>query len=161
MRPEIRSRLPGAGRGATDAGLCGACGLGLVTSTLGRLRDPPWGHYGPCARCSLTPRVIARDTQARPGAERLAKGLARAAAERREARRPTSWPVISGDPEMGPPRDGPSGAAASAPAPVGALLPSLFWGVENERGTRPLERAAARWLSDNRIGGEKAALAGY
>ena len=25
-----------------------------VSRTPGRLRDPPWGHYDPCARCSLT-----------------------------------------------------------------------------------------------------------
>jgi len=30
----------------------GACGRGLRPAP-GRLREPPWGHYGPCARSSL------------------------------------------------------------------------------------------------------------
>ena len=48
---------PGAGEGGrADTRLCGACGSGLVSRALGRLRDPPWGHYGPCARCSLETR---------------------------------------------------------------------------------------------------------
>src|SRR5215213_381037 len=40
----------------------------------GRLRDPSWGYYGPCARCSLTARRDRRDTQARTGAELLPQG---------------------------------------------------------------------------------------
>ncbi len=33
-------------------GGCGACGRGLRLAP-GRLREPPWGYYGPCARSSL------------------------------------------------------------------------------------------------------------
>jgi hypothetical protein len=83
--------------------LCGACASGLVTPAPGRLRDPPWGYYGPCARCSLTARHDRRDTQAQPGAEASPKRRCREpqqSAERRGGRR--YWPVISGDPEMGP-----------------------------------------------------------
>jgi hypothetical protein len=43
--------------GQPGAGLCGACASGFVSRALGRLRDPPWGYYGPCARSSLTARV--------------------------------------------------------------------------------------------------------
>ena len=44
------------------------------------------------------------------------------------------WPVISGDPEIGLAARRATGAAASAPAPVGALLPSHFSGNGNRRG---------------------------
>jgi hypothetical protein len=52
----------------------GACAVGLVSLPPGRLRNPPWGYYGPCARCSLTARPDRRDAQARPGAEASPQG---------------------------------------------------------------------------------------
>src|SRR5256886_13512467 len=56
-----------------------------------------------------------------------------AAAERREARRSAIRPVISGDPEMGPIARRTIGCGASAPAPVGALLPSFFGEEKKDR----------------------------
>ncbi len=43
----------------------------------GRLRDPTWGYYGPCARSSLTAPVHRGDTQARTEAAASLKGDAR------------------------------------------------------------------------------------
>ena len=52
-------------------------------------------------------------------------------AERRAGRRIRL--VISGDPEMDLTARQVTGCGASAPAPVGALLPS-FWGAESDEG---------------------------
>ena len=49
---------------------------------------------------------------------------------------PRHGPVISGDPEMGLTARRATGCGASAPAPVGALLPSFFPGVEMDKGIR-------------------------
>src|SRR5205814_3795914 len=60
--------------------LCGACALGLVTPALGRLRDPPWGHYDPCARSSLhgdAPTCASQE--ARTGAEKCRSRASRGA----------------------------------------------------------------------------------
>ena len=54
-RPEIR--LGGPGQMRKRICLRGARASGLVSRALGRLRDPPWGYYGPCARSSLTARL--------------------------------------------------------------------------------------------------------
>src|SRR2546423_14870656 len=68
-----------------------------------------------------------------------------AAAERREARRSAIRPVISGDPEMGPLARRTIGCGASAPAPVGALLPLIFSGSGKQtRGTRSPARNRRR-----------------
>ena len=115
--------------------LRGACAVSLVSSPPGRLRDPPWGHYGPCARCSLTAPVHRGDTQARTGAEANAKSIRREpqqSVERRAGSR--HGPVISGDPEMDPTARRVTGCGVSAPAPVGALLPSIFLGAETDKG---------------------------
>jgi hypothetical protein len=56
-------------------------------------------------------------------------------AERRAG--PRQGPVISGDPEMGPLARRTTGCGASAPAPVGALLPSIFWERNETRAPRP------------------------
>ena len=115
--------------------LCGACGSGLVSQALGRLRDPPLGHYDPCARCSLTARPDRRDTQARTGAESPVK----AGGESR-SRTPRGAPGPRHG--LGPspairrwarPRGAPR-VRRSAPAPVGALLPSFFRGAEEDKG---------------------------
>src|SRR2546430_1679892 len=58
------------------------------------------------------------------------------------SRRPAIRPVISGDPEIGPLARRVTGCGASAPAPVGALLPH-FLGSRNGQGApgarRPLQ----------------------
>jgi hypothetical protein len=63
---------------------------------------------------------------------------------------PRHGPVISGDPEMGATARRVTGCGASAPAPVGALLPSFFWSGNRRRRkpARPFKRAAERWLDD-------------
>ena len=71
-----------------------------------------------------------------------------AAAGRREARRLAIRPVISGEPEMGATARRVTGCGASAPAPVGALLPSSLEERKGTRGTRPLptgRRSLAVW----------------
>src|SRR3954468_7731182 len=67
----------------------------------GRLRDPSWGYYGPCARCSLTARVHRRDTQARTGAEPEPKGAGESRSRAPRGERPGVPGRISGDPEIG------------------------------------------------------------
>ena len=61
---------------------------------------------------------------------------------------PRHGPVISGDPEMGPLARRARRCGASAPAPVGALLPSFSSGVETHDGQpAPSPKPAAeRWL---------------
>src|SRR4051812_39902277 len=72
-----------------------------------------------------------------------------AAAERREARRSAIRPVISGDPEMGPLARRTTGCGASAPAPVGALLPLIFSGSgkTDEGHPEPCEKPAGAALA--------------
>jgi len=82
-----------------------------VSRTPGRLRDPPLGHYDPCARSSLTAPVHRGDKRG-PELSHLRKRVARAAAERREARPArVMGRVISGAPEMGPTARRATGAA--------------------------------------------------
>src|SRR5947208_890137 len=52
-------------------------------------------------------------------------------------------PVISGDPEMDPAARRVIGCGVSAPAPVGALLPLIFWGAETDKGC-PLPSRSGR-----------------
>src|SRR5436305_1904259 len=83
-----------------------------------------------------------------------------AAAERRKARRWAIPPVISGGPEIGPLARRTIGCGASAPAPVGALLPLIFSGAENGQGapapipsgrrTRPTCRRTSRTAGSSR-----------
>src|SRR5262249_45815386 len=68
----------------------------------GRLRDPPWGHYDPCARSSLQTRFDRR--------EKRGPEPKNAAMERRKARRPRYG---RSSPPFGDglwPRGGPPGA---------------------------------------------------
>src|SRR5438132_13729855 len=80
--------------------LCGACAVSLVSSPPGRLRDPPWGHYDPCARSSLTARV----TSGHASADRSWANTERHSLEPQQSaeRRPGGRipPGISGDPEI-------------------------------------------------------------
>ena len=122
-----------------QANLCGARAVSLVSSPPGRLRDPSWGHYDPCARCSLTDRSDRRDTQARSGAEAKAERLLpRAAAGRREAQ-------PAGDPagHLRRPGDGSDREAdhgCGVPHQrLSALCPLIFseGSRKKTRGTRP------------------------
>ena len=144
--------------GQPDAGLCGACGLGLVTSTLGRLRDPPWGYYGPCARCSLRPPPDRRESKRGPELSHWRKLVARAAAGRREARRPASWAGHlrrSGD---GRDREARHRVRRFRTSACRRAAPLIFRGAENGHGApAPPSGPAERWLFDNRIGEEKTA----
>jgi hypothetical protein len=87
------------------------------------------GHYDPPARSWLIQgsqmnplRSVARERQ-----------MPQQSAERRAGLR--HWPVISGGfRRWVRPRGGPPGAAASAPAPVGALHPSLFGKQKQTKG---------------------------
>jgi hypothetical protein len=57
----------------------------------GRLREPPWGYYGPCARSSLTAQRTEKSAGTRkrgPKLRRMRRHSLRAAVERREARVP-------------------------------------------------------------------------
>src|SRR5215207_6662883 len=104
-----------SGPGRTKSSACAApAGLGLVSRTLGRLRDPPWGYYGPCARSSLdglAPMPV-------PGSADRSRKMPQQGADRRAG--PRHGPVISGDPEIGLAARQVTGCGASAPAPVGA-----------------------------------------
>jgi len=109
---------------------------------------PALGYYGPCARSSLDgngANAVFRKRGPEPK---------NAAAERREARRArVMGPVISGDPEIGPTATRTTGCGASAPAPVGALLPSFFCGSGERQWAPPLpKRAAERWLHTGHSG---------
>ena len=66
-----------------------------------------------------------------------------AAAERREARRPTLLAGDLRDPEIDPIARPGHGVRRSAPAPVGALLPS-FWGAEMDEGIRRPSKTGRR-----------------
>ena len=97
----------------------------------------------PPARSWLTATRIA-SPKARPDAVRKTP---QQGAERRAGLR--HWPVISGDPEMDPAARRVTRCGASAPAPVGALLPLTFFerSRRQTRGTRPLLNGPAkRWL---------------
>jgi hypothetical protein len=135
--------------------LCGACALGLVTPAPGRLRDPPWGHYDPCARCSLQTRPDRRGKRG-PELRHRPRRCPRAAAGRREARRPASWAGDLRRSEDRPFREvghrvrrfRTSACRRSAPL-------TFFRERKRTRGIRRprSNRAAERWLFDNRIGG--------
>jgi hypothetical protein len=115
----------------------------------GRLRDPPWGYYGPCARSSLTAPVHLGDTQARTEAEPWSrKAVARAAAQRREARRPASWAGDLRRPGDGPSREAGHGVRRFRTSACRRSAPLIFFGGGKQtRGTRPLPIGPAeRWL---------------
>ena len=111
---------------------------GGTTASCQELADDRWARFAP-------------STKARPDAGRRTP---QQSAERRAGLR--HWPVIFGDPKIGPLARRTIGCGASAPAPVGALLPSFFLGSGNGRRAPGalLKRAAERWLFDNRIGAD-------
>ena len=83
----------------------------------------------PPARSWLTAALEAM-LKARPGA---VVRTPQQSVERRAGLR--HWPVIFGRfPKIGPLARRTTGCGASAPAPVGALLPSFFWGTEKDKG---------------------------
>jgi len=141
---------PGVGGGGrAKVSLCGACGSGLVSRALGRLRDPPWGHYGPCARSSLETRPDRRETRG-PELRQRSKGVCREpqqGAERRAG--PRHGPVISGDPEMGATARRATGCGVPHQRLSALCSPRFFRGAEEgQRGTRPPRNGRAeRWLA--------------
>ena len=125
---------------------CGARGRGSHSPHPGGVGAPPGGTTVPCQELADDRRECA--AKARPDAGRRTP---QQSAERRAG--PRHWPVISGDPEIGPPARRATGCGASAPAPVGALLPLVFRGAENGQGVpAPPKRADGAWLFDNRVG---------
>ena len=103
-------------RGAADRrhvvwrGGCGACGRGLRLAP-GRLREPTWGHYDPCARSSLDRAGVSRrDRSAARSFQIAAGGAPRGVRMVAQSIRAASWLNGSGTPN----------------APRGAPLP-LNW----------------------------------
>ena len=97
----------------------------------GRLRDPSWGYYGPCARCSLTAPVHRGDSQAPPGAGRTPKGI-------RQSRCGAPQGAASGD-----------GRIPYWMRQAALHTPSLSRQREEATEARPArrdKRAAERWL---------------
>src|ERR1051325_10982787 len=128
----------------------------VVSRTPGRLRDPPLGHYDPCARCSLTAPVHRGDKRGPELSEcpRHSREPQRSA-ERRA--RPASWAGRSrAILRSVRPRGGPR-VRRSAPAPVGALPPRLF--ERSRRRTKgnppPPQRVAQRGLRPRHSGAER------
>ena len=137
--PQIRQPAPG--NSGPRAGAAPARRLATGTRAASGLRPEA---LRPPARSWLT-----IGGQAAPSDESAARRRnENAAAERRKARRSASWAGDlrrSGDRSA---RETDHRVRRSAPAPVGALLPSLFERSGNRRrGARaPFERAAERWL---------------
>jgi hypothetical protein len=87
------------------------------------------------------------------------KAFARAAAERREARRPASWAGDLRRSEDRSARETDQRVRRSAPAPVGALLPSCFSRSGKQTKAQPArhdKRAAERWLKGSVQDAERA-----
>src|SRR5438094_7166024 len=101
---------------------------------LGRLRDPPGRYYGRSARCSLHDRRRQCRRRKRGPGDRKPAGWS---AERRAGQR--HWPVIPGDPGIGPTARRAKGCGVPRPAPVGALPPLVSArgpkGPPRKRGT--------------------------
>ena len=127
---------PGAGVGATRHQLARRLRAWFAATHSGGFGNPSWGHYDPCARSSLTARFITGHASAgRSWANAERHSLEpQQSVERRAGLR--DWPVISGDPEIDLAARQVTGCGVSAPAPVGALLPSFFRGVETDKGIR-------------------------
>jgi hypothetical protein len=81
--PENRSSIRRPTRETATAGAAPA--LPARNRQSGRLWDPTWGYYDPCARSSLDGLAPIASSRKR------GPQLKNAAAERREARRPASW----------------------------------------------------------------------
>jgi len=103
----------------------------LATSYSGGVGAPPGDTMVPCQELADDRWAhFAPSTKARPDAVRRTP---QQGAERRAGLR--HWPVISGDPVIGPLARRTTGCGASAPAPVGALLPLIFLkGAEEGQG---------------------------
>jgi hypothetical protein len=142
----------GPGADAKEHSLVRRLRAGFVSRRPGGSGNPLLGYYGPCARSSLTARHVHRDTQARTGVEASPQGDAQS---RSRASRGAPARVMgrssSGVPADGPGREAGHGVRRSAPAPVGALLPSHFW-REREQTKAPPAR------HDKRSGGALAKL---
>ena len=131
--------------------LCGACACGLVSRSPGRLRDPPWGHYDPCARSSLTARVTSGHASAdRSWANTERHSLEpQQSAERRpggRSRRGSQAILRSAHPRGRPRVRRFRTSACRRSAPL-----DFFGERKRTRGTRSptRNRPAERWLFDN------------
>jgi hypothetical protein len=97
----------------------GACGRGSSTTDSGGVGAPPgWPLRAACQELA-DDRGWNTSAKAPPGAGRRTP---RWSAERRAGQR--HWPVIPGDPGIGPTARRATGCGASAPAPVGAPPPA-------------------------------------
>ena len=131
--PQIRQPAPG-----NSGPRAGAAPAGVLTHSAhsGGVGAPPGDTTVSCQE--LADGGARAPQKARPDAVRRTP---QQSAERRAGLR--HWPVISGDPEMGATARRAIRCGASAPAPVGVLLPS-FSRAENRRGApAPTNRAGA------------------
>ena len=82
-------------------GGCGACGRGLRLAP-GRLREPTWGHYDPCARSSLDRAgcISRRDRSAARSFQIAAGGAPRGVRMVAQSIRAASWLNGSGSPNQ-------------------------------------------------------------
>ena len=128
---EIRPSTPAAGAGKSAQAWCGACARGSQPRS--RAASGP----------ALGVRRPLREELAAWGCAGLRTQEARTGAEKCRSRAPRGAPAgVIGRRSLAirrsvRSRGGPPGAAASAPAPVGALLPSFFQGAGKTKGTRP------------------------
>ena len=137
-----------SGPGANDEGvirLCGACGSRPRQPDSRAASGHALGALGPL--CEELARRIGANAD--PGSADRSRKMPQQSAERRAG--PRHGPVISGDPEMDLTARQVIGCGASAPAPVGALLPSFFGEQKWTRGRPSLNGLAERWLFDNSI----------
>ena len=136
-----RRRCAADTSGANPRGFADAAPAAGRHAGLGRPGAPPGGHYGPPARSWLTIAMRKHRRKRGPGSKKPQQS-----AERRAGLR--HGPAIFGDPKIDPLARRITGCGVSAPAPVGALLPSLFRGAERDkaRPARQDKRAAERWL---------------
>ena len=108
--PRIPSRGAADRRHADWRGGCGACGRGLRLAP-GRLREPTWGHYDPCARSSLD---CAGCTSRRDGSAARSFQIA-------------AWRSATGRADGDPSAPLPGSMEADTkPAPRGAPLPLIY-----------------------------------
>jgi hypothetical protein len=128
--PQIRQPAPG-----NSGPRAGAAPAGVLTHSAhsGGVGAPPGDTTIP--RQELADRRKCR--KARPGAVRRKP---QQSAERRAG--PRHGPVIFGDPKIGPTARRTTGCGASAPAPVGALLPSFFRGRKTDEAQARAPRQA-------------------
>jgi len=138
MRAQIRRRPSGAIREAAGA----APARTVRSRAPGRLRDPPWGYYGPCARCSLTARLTSGHASAARSWGKCPKGicLSRWWSAARRACRSQGTPRASQARTVGAPCGAPLPPSPAARVRIrkqGAARAPLQAGDETWRGATP------------------------